>query len=218
MNKFTELLNESQDFDQIQNSIIPLMDLLGRPEVATINYGEKSGYIFKWNLGFSILQYNGFSELEKISQIFESMKDLNQSINSIMNYDIDFKIEENLFVRITPKTVLESDSYNFIVGQNWRNIIVDYSKVSKFFKDHGYVIKNTKNEDSVYEQKTSIHILTDAPNYVTKQFEDLINSEIEHLYNIEETLNRKITCTTNGGMVYIFPEDEKTFVVFNQEL
>jgi len=45
-----------------------------------------------------------------------------------------------------------------------------------------------------------------------------MESEIDLLYNQEETINRKINCTNNGGMVYVFPEEEKTFVIFNQEV
>jgi hypothetical protein len=53
---------------------------------------------------------------------------------------------------------------------------------------------------------------------VTSQFKEKMESEIDLLYNQEETINRKINCTNNGGMVYVFPEEEKTFVIFNQDV
>lgn len=218
MNRFSEIINESKDFDEIEDHIVPISDVLGKPNVITMNYGNQVGYTFKWNLQFNIEQYNGSKEIQDILTVLECIKDLSNSMKRIEGYDVEFKIDNSLFVRISPKTQHDDNDYKFIVGQNWRNVIIDYGQVAKFFKDQGYSIRNTKTEDNEYEETSSLYIITDAPNYVTQQFEDLFKSEISYEYIDQESISRKITCSTNGGMVYIFPEDEKTFVIFNQEV
>jgi hypothetical protein len=218
MNRFSEILNESKDFEEIEDHIIPISDILGKPNVATLNYGEQVGYVFKWNLQFKLEEYNGSKEVQDIIKVFECVKELTSAMKRIEGYDVEFKIDNSLFVRISPKTQHDDNDYKFIVGQNWRNVIINYGQVAKFFKDQGYSIRNTKTEDNEYEETSSLYIITDAPNYVTRQFEDLFKAEFNYEYIDEETINRKINCNTNGGMIYIFPEDEKTFIVFNQEV
>lgn len=218
MNKFTELITESNDFEELEDHIVPISDMLGQPSIATLKFGDKNGYVFKWNLRFNIEEYNGSKEITDIIQVFESVKTLTFAMKRIEGYDVEFKIDNGFFVRLTPHTQSDGGDYKFVVGQNWRNIILDYGQIAKFFKDQGYSIRNTKIEDNEYEETSSIYIITDAPDYVTSQFKEKMESEIDLLYNQEETINRKINCTNNGGMVYVFPEEEKTFVIFNQEV
>jgi hypothetical protein len=218
MNRFSEIVKESNSFEELEDHIVPISDVLGKPNVATMNYGDKVGYVFKWNLKFKMEEYNGTKEIQDIMTVFECVKELTSAMKRIEGYDVEFKIDNAFFVRISPKTQHDDNDYKFIVGQNWRNIIIDFGQVAKFFKDQGYSIRNTKVEDNEYEETSSLYITTDAPNFVTRQFEDLFKSEFNYEYIDEESINRKINCNTNGGMIYIFPEDEKTFVVFNQEV
>jgi hypothetical protein len=218
MNRFSEIVKESNSFEELEDHIIPISDVLGKPNVATLKFGDKEGYVFKWNLKFNIEEYNGTREISDIMQVFESVKTLTNAMKRIEGYDVDFKIDNGFFVRLTPHTQSSGEDYKFIVGQNWRNIILDYGQIAKFFKDQGYSIRNTKIEDNEYEETSSVYIVTDAPDYVTTQFKDDFLSQFNYEYIDEETINRRITCTNNGGMVYIFPEEEKTFVVFNQDV
>jgi hypothetical protein len=218
MNRFSEIVKESNSFEELEDHIIPISDVLGKPSIATLKFGDKDGYVFKWNLKFNIEEYNGSKEISDIVQVFESVKTLTNAMKRIEGYDVEFKIDYGFFVRLTPHTQSDGGDYKFIVGQNWRNIILDYGQIAKFFKDQGYSIRNTKIEDNEYEETSSVYIITDAPDYVTSQFKEKMESEIDLLYNQEETINRKINCTNNGGMVYVFPEEEKTFVIFNQQV
>ena len=219
MNKFSELINESKNFEELEDHFIPIYDILGKPSISTIKFGEKEGYTFKWNLNFEIENYNGSKEISDIMKIFECIKTISQSTKRINEFDVEFKIQsQSLYVRLTPHTQHDDVDYKFIIGQNWRNIVIDYGQVAKFFKDQGYSIRNTKIEDNEYEETYSLYIITDAPDYVTRQFEDLFKSEFNYEYIDEESINRKVNCSTSGGMIYLFPEDEKTFVVFNQQV
>jgi hypothetical protein len=219
MNKFSEIINESQNFEELEDHFVPIYDVLGQPSISTLKFGEKNGYIFKWNLNFELENYNGPKEISDIMKIFECIKTISQSTKRISDFDVEFKIQsESLYVRLTPDTQHDDVDYKFIVGQDWRNIIIDYGHVAKFFKDQGYSIRNTKIEDNEYEETSSLYIITDAPDYVTRQFVDLFKSEFNFEYIDEESINRRINCSASAGMIYIFPEDEKTFVIFNQDI
>jgi len=219
MNKFSEIINESQSFEELEDHFIPIYDTLGRPSISNLKFGEKQGYIFKWNLNFEIENYNGNKEIGDILKIFECIKTISQSTKRILEFDVDFKIQsDSLYVRLTPQSNDSDAEYKFIVKQEWRRIILDYGQISKFFKDNGYSIRNTKEEDNEYEETSAIYIITDAPDYITSKFEDLFLTEFNYEYTDEESINRKIRCTAQGNMVYIFPEEEKTFVILNQEV
>ena len=218
MNRFSEIVKESNSFEELEDHIVPINDLLGKPSMATLKFGDKDGYVFKWNLSFKVEEYNGAKEIQDIMTVFECIKDLTSAMKRIEGYDVEFKIDNAFFVRLTPHSESMGDEYKFIVGQNWRNIIIDYGQVAKYFKDQGYSIRNTKIEDNEYEESSSLYIVTDAPDYVTSKFKDDFLSEFNYEYIDQESINRKLNCTNNGGMVYIFPEDEKTFVVFNQNI
>jgi hypothetical protein len=219
MNKFSEIINESQSFEELEDHFIPIYDTLGQPSISNLKFGDKQGHIFKWNLNFEIENYNGKKEIADILKIFECIKTISQSTKSILDFDVEFKIQSgSLYVRLTPQSNDSDAEYKFIVKQEWRQIVIDYGQVAKFFRDKGYSIKNTRIEDNEYEETSAVYIITDAPDYITSKFEDLFLSEFNYEYIDEESINRRISCTAEGNMVYIFPEEEKTFVVFNQEV
>jgi len=218
MNKFSEILNETNNFDEIEEHIVPISNILGKPNVATMKFGEKEGYIFKWNLPFDIEQYNGGKEISDVLSLFEHIQSISSAIKTIQGYEIDFKIDSGLFVRFIPNSEDISDGYKFIVGQNWRNLIIDYAQVAKFFKDRRFSIRNTKINNNELNETSDIKITTDADNIATSEFESLFNAEVDLLYNQEESINRSLNCESNGGNIYIYPEEEKTYIIFNQDI
>jgi hypothetical protein len=219
MFKFSQIINESQSFEELEDHFIQIYDILGQPKISTLKFGETNGYVFKWNLNFEIENYNGLKEISNILSVFECIKTVSQSTKRILEFDVDFKLQSNvLFIRLTPHSSDSDSDYKFIIGQDWRTITLDYGQIAKFFKDQGYSIKNTRNEDNEYEEKSSLYITTDAPDYITKKFENAFLSEFNYEYNDEESINRNISCSADGGIIYIFPEDEKTFIVLDQDL
>jgi hypothetical protein len=217
MNKFSQIINESQDFEELEDNFIPIYDTLGQPKISKFKLGEKFGYVFKWDLSFDLENYNGSKEILDVQKVFECIKTVSQSSKRILDFDVEFKINDGLFVRLTPKSSDTDAEYKFIIKQEYRQIILDYGMIAKFFKDRGYSIRKTRIEDNEYEETSSIYITTDAPDYITNQFEDLFLSEFNYEYD-EENINRRINCSTNSGMIFIYPEEEKTYVVFNQEV
>lgn len=217
MNKFSEILNETNNFEELEDHIVPISDILGKPNVATMKFGEKEGYVFKWNLPFNIEQYNGSKEIGDVLSLFEHIKSISSAIKRVQGYDVDFKIDSGLFVRFTPISEDTGEGYKFIVGQNWRNIIIDYAQVAKFFKDRGFTIRSAKVNDNEMAEISDIKIITDADNIATGEFESLFNGEVDLLHDQKE-INRSINCDSNGPNIFIYPEDEKTYVEFDQDI
>ena len=219
MNRFTEILNESKGFVELEGYILPITDVIGKHSVATLNFGDEVGYVFRWNLGFNISQYNGTKEVVDILKVFECLQDVSEAMNRLKSYIVDFKIDENsLSVRMTPKSESDSQDYKFIVGQNWRNIILDYAQIVKFFRDRGFSVRSAKIKDNEYNETSDVTITTDADIIAVNEFEDLFKSEFNYHYIDEETINRKITCDVNGSNIYIYPTEEETYVIFNQQV
>lgn len=219
MNRFTEILNESKGFVELEGYILPISDVVGKHSVATLNFGDEVGYVFRWNLGFNINQYNGTKEVGDILKVFECIHDVAAAIERVQSYIIDFKMDENsLSVRMTPKSGNDSQDYKFIVGQNWRNIILDYAQIVKFFRDRGFSVRSSTIKDNEYNDTSDVTITTDADAVATGEFEDLFKSEFNHHYIDEETINREINCEVNGPNIYIYPTEEQTYVIFNQQV
>lgn len=218
MNKFSDIINESKNFEELEDHFVPIYDILGQPSISMLKFGDKEGYVFKWQLNFELENYNGTKEISDILGVFECIKTVSQSTKRILDFDVEFKIDNGLYVRLTPKSSDTDAQYKFIIKQEYRQIILDYGQIAKFLKDRGYSIRNTRIEDNEYEETSSIHIMTDAPSWVTNQFKSEFLSEFNYEYIDEENINRRINCSTEEGYIFIFPEDEKTYVVFNQEV
>jgi len=219
MNRFTEIIKESTSLEDVANFLTPINEFLGQPKLATLNYGEDVGYIFKWSLQFNLEQFNGSNEIKGISKVFECVENLAIPMDQSQNFMVDFKIENNsLSVRFTPKSKNESSNYQFVVGQNWRNIILDYSQISKFFRDNGFSLRSAKVIDNDYKQTSDIKMVTDADLITNGVFESLFNEQVSKLYNEDESISRSISCDVNGQNIFIYPDEEQTYVIFNQDL
>jgi hypothetical protein len=217
MNRFSEIINESTDLQDFKDQLISIYDILGEPQTATMRFGEKLGYVFKWNLSFDIDQYNSEKEMMDLVTVFDIVRNQISSIR-LKDYDVEFKIDGGFFIRLTPHTQDLGEGYKFVVGQNWRQIIVDHDQVTKFFKDRGYSIRSSKVFDNQLNETSNIVITTDSDLITTKQFEELFNAEIHKLYNEDETINRLIECNVSNQTIYISPDESKTYVVFDRSL
>jgi len=219
MNRFTEIIKESTSLEDVANFLTPINEFLGQPKLATLNYGEDVGYIFKWQLQFNLEQFNGYDEIKSISKVFECVDNLAIPMDQIQNFMVDFKIENNsLSVRFTPKSKNESSNYQFIVGQNWRNIVLDYSQITKFFSDNGFSLRSAKVVDNDYKQTSDVKLVTDADFITNGIFESLFNEQVNKLYNQDETINRFVSCDVNGQNIFIYPDETETYVIFNQDI
>ena len=141
--------------------------------------------------------------------------EISLTMKRVRDYDVEFKIKEHLYVRFIPHTE-SSESYEFILGQKWREIRIDYSQVVKFFKDRGFRVKDVKMIDIEYKESTEVKIITDADELARSEFVTLFNDEANRKYIETEELNRLVICEDRGIEILIYPEEEKTFINIQQ--
>jgi len=211
MNKFSKLLNESLSFEEIEQQVLEISSVLGKPNVVTLNFGKDVGYVFKWDLKLNIEEYNGSVEIERVKKLFSMIEEISLAMKRVQDYDVEFKIKEHLYVRFIPHTE-SSESYEFIIGQNWREIRLDYSQVVKFFKDRGFRVKDVKLVDIEYKETTEVKIITDADELARSEFVSLFNDEANKKYNETEEINRFVICEDRGTEILIYPQEDQTFI------
>lgn len=196
--------NESSEFEEIEDTLLEIYDLLGEPNKSEYSVGNKMAYTLSWKLGFTISDYNGSKELEVMSKVFDVLKIIKSSQARVSGYDVEFKITDYLFIRLTPHSDEVSSSYKFFIEQEWRAVIFSYGEISKFLKDRGYKIKN------VYEDNSSVSISTDAPREVMMELATMISNELESLD--DEEYDRPVIVRGGTGSLSIIPENEKCYV------
>lgn len=168
MFKFSQLIKENIEFEDIEDSLLYIYDNFGEPRVLKTNLdGVKDGqmaYVLRWDIGFSINDYNGSEVLETTAKLFTALSELKSSQSRISGYDVDFKVSGSiLFVRFIPHKKGESKgNYHFIIGQNWREVQLKYSEILRFFRDNGCKIKGIDNEDNEAYETSTVIISTDA--------------------------------------------------------
>jgi len=215
MKKFSSILKESIDIEELEDYFLLISDTLhSKAEKQTIGKGDFIIYQFKWKLNFNISEFNSVDNLDMITKCLETIHELKTSQKRIEDYDIDFKIDEHLSVRLTPRQK-SSGSYKFIIGEDWREIKISYVNLVKFFKDHGYrILKIEEDDDSELTEMSSLYINTNAPDDVCREFIRMFNLEFELE---DDNLNRIYAYYSGNGRISINPEEEKTYVVLAQK-
>jgi hypothetical protein len=202
--------NESTEFEDIEDTLLDIYDLLGEPNKSEYSVGNKIAYTLSWNLGFTISEYNGSKELDLITEVFDVLKTIKSSQSRVLDYDVEFKLTScSLIVRLTPHSDEVSSSYKFFIKQNWRSVIFSYGEIAKFLKDRGYRIKNTDAEEYNSGDNSSVSISTDAPGEVMVELANMIYNELEALDN--DTYDRPVFVTGGNGNLSITPEEEKCY-------
>lgn len=206
-----KMFNESVEFEEIEDALLDIYDTFGEPNKSEFNVGDKISYILRWELPFSIGQYNGVDELEKITKVLECVKNLKSTQSRIVGYDVEFKISNMLFIRLTPISQDVSSTYNFFIKQDWRSIIFSYGEIAKFLKDRGFTIKSVDDTFDEYSEQSEITIITNATTETCQELANLINNEIFKRTE-DESLDRDITCISGLGYIKIYPDQEKTHI------
>ena len=202
--------NESSEFEEIEDTLLDIYDLLGEPTKDEYKVGSKTGYTLRWELGFQIDEFNGVDELDKITKVFDILKGIRSSQSRISGYDIEFKITHILIIRLTPHSDEVSDSYKFFIEQDGRMVLFSYGEIAKYLKDRGYRIKTVELEMYNHDDNSMFTVRTDAPGEVCVQLATLVKNELEKLS--EDELDRPIFVTGYNNGIEFVPEEEKCYV------
>ena len=209
MIKFSKILKESIDIEELEDYFLLISDTLNEtPDKKVMGKGDFIMYQFTWKLNFNISEYNPIDSLDKISKCFECITELKTSQRRILDYDIEFKINDELCVKLTPKNKTD-DLYKFIIGEHLRAISISYTNIVKFFKNNKYRVLSIDEIDDDYGSQSRLEIHTDADDDVCREFVRIFNLE----FDMSDISKNVSICSYNyNGYVSIYPEDEKTYI------
>jgi hypothetical protein len=213
LRKFNESYVEDTKSDIIENFSY-IIDTLGEPVITNKNWGDKHKWIIKFDLQMDIsIMNNALDVISKLKSITEDIEDIISASERLSDYYFQMSIKDYLIIEMIPK-VEKSENYNFIIGQNWREIQLDSSEIEKFFRSNDInLIKKWIDDDNyieISETCASYFKFDKFDNTIFAEFIQKFNNEFE-----EKEIDRNIVAEYNGDKtIQIFPTDEKTYVVF----
>jgi hypothetical protein len=118
-----------------------------------------------------------------------------------------------LKLRFTPKDAGD-DNYKFIVQQEWREIKLNITEITRFFNKNG--IKVIKVDDTDYNEiseQSSVTISFDkSDNVVFGDFRQRFEREKKQMEDSGD-LDRPFEISFGGNNLQIYPTEEKTYIV-----
>jgi hypothetical protein len=212
MFKFSQLINENVEFEEIEDCLIFIYDNFGEPRVLKSNIDGGMAYNLIWNLNFNLSEYNGVEVLDKTSKLFTSLSELKSTQKRLNQFEIDFKISHKLlYVRFIPKKQSkEAGNYKFIIGQEGREIKLKTSEIIRFYRDNGVKIKNINYEYNESSENCGISISTESNIIANKEFEELFKKELNN-----SDIDRQIELYYSSNCVNIDPFEEKTYIMLD---
>ena len=212
MFKFSSLIKENIEFEDIEDALLSIYDTYGEPRVVRSNIDGGLAHSLRWDLGFSLNEYSGVEALDKTAKLFTSLSELKSTQKRLTQFDVDFKVSGTmLFVRFIPKKQSkQAGDYKFILGQDWREVQLKYSEIVRFFRDKGFKILNVEFEDNEAYETSSVIISTNADAQTLMEFERIFGENLE-----EKEVDRSVEIGLNGGRIEIYPSEEKTYVVLD---
>ncbi len=213
LRRFNESYVEDTKSDIIENFSY-IIDTLGEPVITNKNWGDKHKWIIKFDLQMDIsIMNNALDVIGKLKSITEDIEDIISASERLSDYYFQMSIKDYLIIEMIPK-VEKSENYNFIIGQNWREIQLDSSEIEKFFRSNDInLIKKWIDDDNyieITETCASYFKFDKFDNTIFAEFIQKFNNEFE-----EKEIDRNIVAEYNGDKtIQIFPTDEKTYVVF----
>ena len=217
LRKFNESYVEDTKNDIIDNFSY-IMDTLGEPVITNKNWGDKHKWTIKFKLGLDIsLMNNALDVINKLKTITEDIEDVISASERLSDYYFQMSIKDNLKIEMIPK-VVKNDTYNFILGQNWREVQLNLDDIEKFFSSNGInLIKKWQDDDNyveVSETCASYFKFDKFDNTVFAEFIQKFNNEFATKADNDE-LDREVVAEYNGNnTIQIFPTEEKTYVVY----
>lgn len=217
LRKFNESYVEDTKNDIIENFSY-IIDTLGEPVITNKNWGDKHKWTIKFNLGIDIsLMNNALDVISKLKTITEDIEDIISASERLSDYYFQMSIKDNLIIEMIPK-VVKNDTYNFILGQNWREVQLNLVDIERFFSSNGLnLIKKWQDDDNyveVSETCASYFKFDKFDNTVFDEFIQKFDNEFTTKADNDE-LDREIVAEYNGdNTIQIFPTEEKTYVVY----
>jgi len=213
LRKFSESYVEDTKRDIIENFSY-IMDILGEPIITNKNWGDKHKWTIKFDLQMDLsIMNNVLDVVNKLKIITDDIEDIISASERLSDYYFQMSIKDYLIIEMIPK-VEKSENYNFIIGQNLREIQLDSSEIEKFFRSNDINLIKKWMDDYDYIEVTE----TCASYLKFDKFDNRIFAEFIAKFDselVEKGIERNIVAEYGGDRtIQIFPTDEKTYVVF----
>lgn len=215
--KFNESYVEEMRNDIIENFSY-IIDTLGEPKITNQNWGDKHKWTVTFNLGIDISVMNEVnSTINMLKKISEDIEYVISASERLSEYNFQMSIKDKLIIEILPK-IEKSESYNFITGQSWREIVVSKKEIEKYFASNGILLVKTWMDDDNYievSETCAVYFkFNKFDNEAFTEFLNKFNNEVNsHLEN--DIIDRNIVAEIynhDDNSIQIFPTDEKTYV------
>lgn len=217
LKKIFESWNEKDDpvYKDLVDCLVYINDKFGEPTIYPTKYGNSNIWNVRWEIKIDFSEFNDAETMiSKLRDIVEDIDDVLATGEKLEDFIVDMAIVgTELKLRFTPKDTGD-DNYNFIKGQNGREIKINVTEIARFFGKHG--IKVVKVDDTDYNEiseQSSVTIYLDKEDGVARdEFRDKFNSEKDAMKN-QDLLDRDFEMSISRKTIDIYPTEEKTYIV-----
>lgn len=215
LKKIFEDKTDDPVYKDLLDHLVYINDKFGQPSIYSTKYGNSNVWNVRWEIKMDFTEFNDAETMiSKLRDLVEDIDDVLTTGDKLEDYTVDMAlVGTELKLRFTPKDAGD-DSYKFIVQQEWREIKLNITEITRFFNKNG--IKVIKVDDTDYNEITeqsSVTIYFDkADNVVFGDFRQRFEREKKQMEDSGE-LDRPFEISFGGGNLYIYPEEEKTYIV-----
>jgi len=215
LKKIFEDKTDDPVYKDLLDHLVYINDKFGQPDIYSKKYGNSKVWNVKWEIKIDFTEFNDAETMiSKLRDLVEDIDDVLTTGDKLEDYTVDMAlVGTELKLRFTPKDAGD-DNYKFIVQQEWREIKLNITEITRFFNKNG--IKVIKVDDTDYNEITeqsSVTISFDkADNVVFGDFRQRFEREKKQMEDSGE-LDRPFEISFGGGNLQIYPEEEKTYIV-----
>ena len=219
LKRIFESWNKKDDpvYKDLMDCLIYLNDKFGEPSIYQTKYGNSNVWNVRWDIK---IDFTNFTDAETmISKLKDIVEDIDYVLTAgdkLEDYTVDMAIVgTELKLRFTPKETGD-DSYKFIVGQDWREIKIDVTEITRFFNKNGIKVIKVEDDTNYNEisEQSSVTISFDKSD-IAGTYQDFQQKfEIEKK-QMEDSgaLDKEFDIHFSGNTLQIYPIDEKTYII-----
>ena len=215
LKKIFEDKTDDPVYKDLLDCLVYINDKFGQPDIYSKKYGNSKVWNVKWEIKMDFTEFNDAETMiSKLRDLIEDIDDVLTAGDKLEDYTVDMAIVgTELKLRFTPKDAGD-DNYKFIVGQEWREIKLNITEITRFFNKNG--IKVIKVDDTDYNEiseQSSVTISFDkSDNVVFADFRQRFEREKRQMEDSGD-LDRPFEISISHGTLHIYPEEEKTYIV-----
>ena len=202
-------------YKDLLDCLVYINDKFGEPSIYSKKYGNSNVWNVRWDIKMDFTEFNDVETMiSKLRDLVEDIDDVLTTGDKLEDYTVDMAIDgTELILRFTPKDTGD-DNYKFIVGQDWREIKINITEVTRFFGKHGVkVIKVDDTDWNEISEQSSITIYLDKnTTEASNEFSQIFNSEKSEM-EASGDLDREFEMSIGINSIEIYPTEEKTYIV-----